>query len=90
MSLVQFKANMTLSFQLLLTLYLQVLSADNFCKQFGPRSGPNKAQQNVRSDLDPNCLTLMVFLKEFFKKVDFEKDKQKTKSMQNFAGGKEL
>ena len=31
----------------------------------------------VRPDLDPNCLTLtlMVLLKEFFKKVDFEKKK---------------
>ena len=26
----------------LLILYLLVLSADNFCKQFGPRSGPTK------------------------------------------------
>ena len=32
----------------------QVLSADNLCKQFGPRSGPT----NVGPDLDPNCLTL--------------------------------
>ena len=36
-----------------LTLYLLVLSADDLCKQFGPRSGPT----NDRSDLDPNCLT---------------------------------
>ena len=34
--------------------YLLVLSAENFCKQFGPRS----AQQNVGPDLDPICLTL--------------------------------
>ena len=27
---------------LFLTLYLDVPSADNFCKQFGPRSGPTK------------------------------------------------
>ena len=27
-----------------LTLYLLVSSADNFCKQFGPRSGPTKCQ----------------------------------------------
>ena len=30
-----------------------MLSADNLCKQFGPRSGPTKCQP----DLDPNCLT---------------------------------
>ena len=35
----------------ILTLYLS--SADNFCKQFGPRSGPT----TVGPDLDPNCLT---------------------------------
>ena len=46
-------------------------SADNHCKQFEPRSG-----QNAGPDLDPNCLTLMVFLKEFFEKVNFEKSQQ--------------
>ena len=34
------------------------------CKQFGTRSGPTKC---------PNCATLIVFLKEFFEKVNFEK-----------------
>ena len=32
----------------------------------------------------------MVFLKEFFKKFDFEKNQQTTKSMKNFPGGKVL
>ena len=41
----------------------------------------DQARQNVCSDLGPNCLTLMVFLKEFFEKVDFEKNQQTTKSM---------
>ena len=54
---------------------LFVSSADNFCKQFGP----DQARQIVRPALDPNCLTLMVFLKEFFDKVDFERNQQKTK-----------
>ena len=40
-----------------LSLYLQVSSADNFCKQFG----------SMRFD------TLMVFLKEFSEKINFEK-----------------
>ena len=31
-------------------------SADNLCKQFGPKSGTTK--QNVRPDLHPNCMTL--------------------------------
>ena len=34
---------------------------------------PDQARQNVRPDLDPNCLTLMVFLKEFTEKDGFEK-----------------
>ena len=40
-----------------LTLYLLVSSADNLCKQFGPRSGSKLFD------------TLIVFLKEFFLKV---------------------
>ena len=31
------------------------------------------AQQDVKPDLDPNYLTMMVFLKECFEEVDFEK-----------------
>ena len=45
-------------------------SADNLCKQFGPRS----VSKNVGPALDLNYLTLLiVFLKEFFQKVDFKK-----------------
>ena len=32
----------------------------------------------------------MVFLKEFFEKVDFEKNQQMTKNMKNFPGGNQL
>ena len=54
-------------------------SADNFCKQYG---------HFVRPDLDPNCLTLMVFLIFFFlQKVE---NQQMTKNMQNYPGCKEL
>ena len=53
-----------------------MLSADNLCKQFGPRSGPTKCRAWSGSKLFNN---LMVFLKEFFKKVDFEKNLQTTK-----------
>ena len=49
-----------LTYNFALKLYLLVSTADNFSKQFGPRSGPTK------------CLTLDGFLKEIFKKVDFE------------------
>ena len=48
-----------------------MLSADNL------NFDPDQARQNVGPDLDPNCLTL--FLKEIFKKVDFEKNQQTTK-----------
>ena len=51
-----------------------MLSADNLCKQLGPSSVPNL----VGPDLDPNCLTQMVFLEEFFELDDFgEKTPQK-------------
>ena len=54
--------------QSILTIYLLVLSADNFCKQFGPRSGLTKCRAWSGSKLfDP----LMVFLKEFFENIDF-------------------
>ena len=50
----------------------QVLSsADNLCKQFGPRSGPTKSASE-RFD------TLIVLQKEFFLKVNFEKKSQQT------------
>ena len=64
--------------------YQLVLSADNFCKQFGPRSGPTKCRAWSVSKLFD---TLMVFLKEFF----FEKSWYRwQKSMQIIPVGKEL
>ena len=60
---------------------LLVSSADNLCKQFGQDVGP---------DLDPNCLTMMVFLKEFFEKVAFEKISRRQKACKIIQGGKEL
>ena len=68
-------------------LILILSSADNFCKQFGPRSGRTKCWAWSGNKL---LDTLMVFLKEFFEKVDFEKNQRTTKSMKNFPGGKEL
>ena len=60
------------------TLYLLVSSAgkaDSLCKQFGPGSGQTECQTRSESKLFD---TLMVFLKEVFKKVDFEKNQQTT------------
>ena len=54
---------------------------------------PDQDQKNFGSDLAPNPSTLLkVFLKEFFKKVDFKKNSadHKKKSMQNFPVGKAL
>ena len=48
---------------------------DNLCKQSGPRSGPTKSQAWSGSKLFD---TLIVSLKEFFEKVDFEKSQQTT------------
>ena len=59
-------------------------SADNFGKQFGPRSGPTNRRAWSGSKLFD---ILMVFLKEFFQKVNFEKktadDKKAWKITQN-------
>ena len=37
---------------------------------------PDQARHFVGPDLDPNCLTLMVFQKEYFEKIDFERNQQ--------------
>ena len=50
---------------------------------------PYQARHFVGPDLDPNCLTLITFLKEFFKK-DMKKISRQQKSRKNFTGGKEL
>ena len=57
------------------------VSADNLCKQFGPRSGPTFCLAWFGFKLFD---TLMVFLKEFFNKIDIEKKQQTTKNIQNF------
>ena len=59
-------------------------SADKFYKQYGPRSGVIKRQAWSGSKLFD---TLIVFLKEFFEKVDFEKKSRQQKSMQNYPVG---
>ena len=45
---------------------------------------PDQAQQNVGPDLDPNYLTLKVFIKEFVEQVDFEKNQHTTKMHEKF------
>ena len=60
-------------------------SADNHCKQFESRSGPTKCRARSWSKLFD---TLMVFLKDFFKEVDFEKNQQRTKNHEKFPIGR--
>ena len=60
-----------------LTLYLLVSSAGNLGKLFGSRSGATKCLVSSGSKLFD---TLMVFLKYFFKKVDFEKKMNRRKN----------
>ena len=48
-------------------------------------------RQNVRPWSGSNLFyTQMVFLKEFFEKIDFEKNQQMTKKHEKFPRGKEL
>ena len=52
------------------------LTSSDFCHlliTFANSLDPDLVQQNVGSDLNPNSLTLIVFLKELFEKVNFEK-----------------
>ena len=66
-----------------------LLSADDLCKQLYP----DQAGQNARLDLHPNCLTLslIVFLKEFFEKVNFEKiSADDKKNLKNYPACKDL
>ena len=59
-----------------LTLCLRVSSAETLCKQFELRSGPTESRSWSGSKLFD---TKMVFLKELFEKIDFEKIQQRTK-----------
>ena len=70
-----------------LTLCLPVTSADNFGKQFGPRSGPTNRRAWSGSKL---FAILMVFLKEFFQKINFEKISRRQKSTENYPVCNEL
>ena len=55
---------------------------------FANRMDPDQAQhfQNNGPDLDPNCLTMIVFLKDFF----WKKNQQTPKYMKTFPACKEL
>ena len=69
--------------------YLQVSlrSADTFTNSFGP----DQARQNVGPDLNNNCLTVIIFLDDFFENVNFENKTEKTTiSMHNYPARKEL
>ena len=79
-----------LSFQVLefiLKFNSQVSSADNFCKQFEPRSDPTNCWAWSGSKLFD---TLRVFPKEFFEKVYFEKISRRQKILKNYPEGKDL
>ena len=53
-----------------------VLSGDSLCEQFETRSGPTRCRALSGSKL---FYILVVFLKEFFEKVDCEKNQRTTK-----------
>ena len=66
----------------------QLLSfADNLCKHFGSRSGPTKSRAWSGSKLFD---TLMVFLKDFSKKLKKKKIHRWQKSMENYPTCKEV
>ena len=68
-------------------------SQDFFCLliTFSNSLDPDQDQQNVSPDLDPNRLTLIVFLKVFFEKVNLEKSQHDdNKIIINKLAGKEF
>ena len=64
------KLQQSQSYWAILTLCLPVSSADNLGKKFGPRSGPTILRTCSGSKLFD---ILMVFLKEFFKRLILKK-----------------
>ena len=62
-------------------------ASGDFCRLlliFANSFDPDQDRQDVGPDLDPNCLTLTVFLKDFFFKDNFEKKSaDDNKSMKN-------
>ena len=67
-----------------LTLYLLVSSADNFCKQFGPRSRPAKCRAWSGSKLFYTLMVKKNFLKQLIlKKISrLQKEHEKIPRMQ--------
>ena len=54
-------------------VYQELSANGNFCRlkiTFANSLDPDQARLNVGPDGDPNCLTLMVFLKDSFEKVN--------------------
>ena len=61
--------------------------ADKLCKQFGPRSGPTECRSLSGSK---QFDTLIVFLKEFMKKLILKKTADDNNSMKNYPSYIEL
>ena len=60
-------------YDLIFHFFLNTLPVCLLLVCFRNRLDPDRAQHFNGPNQDPNCLTLMVFLKEIFEKVDFEK-----------------
>ena len=71
----------------MLTHDILLSSANNLCKQIGPRPGPTKHQAWSVSDLFD---AQMVLRKEFFEKAVYEKNQQTTKKHEKHPKGKML
>ena len=62
---------------MLIMHFICLPSSHENCSCYGKGNSQNVASV-VGPDLDPICLTLIVFLKELFEKVNFEKIQQMT------------
>ena len=57
-------------------------------RTFSNNLDPDQGQQDIKPDLDPNCLTLRVFLKDVFKNAFVEKINRQLKTLKNFPVAK--
>ena len=78
---------------ILFCYFSSFLASGDFCHlliTFANSLQPDQDLQNVVPDLDQNCLidTLIVFLKDFFEKFNFEKSADENESMKNYQACK--
>ena len=69
------------TYDICVSLFNSFPASGDFCRLliiFANSFDPDQDRQDVGPDLDPNCLTLTVFLKDFFLKIILKKSQLTT------------